>query len=183
MRYMTTYGLSEYDSGVLVQQREIAEYYDRCTALYDNYKSICNWLTGDILAYLNAERIPISEIKVSPEALTRMVRLVDSDKISSRIGKMLIEEMLKTGGDPEKIIEEKGWVQISDTSAIDAVIDKMDRRQPTAGRPSTGPAIRKSPALVHGADHESDRRQGEPQDRLRAPQAEAPPNRLSPLVR
>ena len=125
MRYMEDFGLSEYDSGVLTLDKPVAEYYDECLKLYDNYKGICNWLTGDIMAYMNANKLSISDIKITPKMLTDMVRLVDSDKISSKIGKMLVDEMLANGGDPNVIVEKKGWIQISDEGAIDKIVEKI----------------------------------------------------------
>ena len=130
MRCMSDFRLSEYDSGVLIMDKRIADYYDDCVKLYDNYKGVCNWLTGDIMRYMNANKLSVDEIRISPKMLTGMVRMIDSGKISSKIGKMLVEEMLANGGDPEKIVEEKGWVQISDEGAIDEIIKKVLAKNP-----------------------------------------------------
>ena len=130
MRYMRDFGLSEYDSGVLTMNRELADYYDDCVKLYDRYKTICNWITGEIMGYMNANKLSIGDIKITPNMLTAMVRMIDSGKISGRIGKMLVDEMLVNGGDPEKIVEEKGWVQISDEGAIDKIVEEVLAKNP-----------------------------------------------------
>ena len=125
MRYMKELGLSEYDAGVLTASRDIAEYYEKCIELSTNYKGVCNWLTQDILGYMNEHKIPVRDIKIKPEMLISMMQMIDTGKISGKIGKMLIEEMLANGGEPAKIVEEKGWVQISDESEIDRIVEQV----------------------------------------------------------
>jgi len=130
MRYMRDFGLSEYDSGVLTASRDIADYFEKCTKLSKNYKGICNWLTQDILGYMNENKVPMTDMKISPEMLISMMQMIDSGKISGKIGKMLVEEMLANGGEPQQIVEKKGWIQISDESEIDRIVEQVITQNP-----------------------------------------------------
>ena len=85
---------------------------------------------GDFSALLNKEGIPINVSKITPEKLTRMLEMIDSGKISSKIAKSVFEEMFATGADPQNIIEGKGLEQISDEGMIESIIDKVIDENP-----------------------------------------------------
>ena len=118
-------GLSEYDAGVITATKAMADYYDHCVSLFNNPKAISNWIMGDFSYLLNDNGIEIQQSKISPQLLTDMLKMIESGKISGKIAKTVFEEMFASGKTPEKIVEEKGLVQISDPSAIEPIAQKV----------------------------------------------------------
>ncbi len=122
LRYITVYGLSEYDAGVLTMQQAAAEFYEACTALYDKPKVVCNWIMGELFRLMKERRLGFDALTVTPESLVGMIKLMDSGTISGTIGKIVIEEMVATGRPAEAIVAEKGLVQISDVGELQQII-------------------------------------------------------------
>lgn len=123
-RFITQYGLSPYDAGVLVAERETAEFFEAVAKGRDG-KLAANWVMGDLFAVLNKENKTISESPVSAAALGGLVDLISNNTISGRIAKEVFEDMLKTGKTAAAIVEEKGLQQITDTSALESAIDAV----------------------------------------------------------
>ncbi len=124
-RLISGFGLSEYDAGVLVEFKEMGDFFELATEHTDNYKAVSNWIQGDITGYLKAQKVSIFETKLTPTALAQLVHLVDQGTISSAMAKKLLPDLLAEGGDPEKLVAEKGMVQISDEGALRAIIQKV----------------------------------------------------------
>ncbi|AUG52766.1 Asp-tRNA(Asn)/Glu-tRNA(Gln) amidotransferase subunit GatB [Thalassospira marina] len=128
-RFMREYGLSAYDAGVLVAEQEKAEYYENVAKGRDG-KMAANWVITNLFGALNKLGVDVSESPVSAENLGKLIGLIGDDTISGRIAKDVFEIMIETGGDPEKIVEEKGLKQITDTGAIEAAIDEVIAANP-----------------------------------------------------
>ncbi len=124
-RYTVELGLPELDAEVLSASRDIAEYFDACVALYPQAKPVSNWVMGEVLRALKEDNREISDCPVTPRLLTGMLKLVESGAISGKIAKTVFDEMYKTGKEPSKIVEEKGLLQVSDTGAIEKIIDEV----------------------------------------------------------
>ncbi len=129
-RFIEQYGIPQYDASVLTSSREMADYYEQCVKLFNNPKVVSNWMMGDFLRMMNASGVEITGVRIKPEHLARMLKLLDEGTISGKIAKTVFEEMFKTGKDPEAIVKEKGLVQISDESAIEAVVDEVIAANP-----------------------------------------------------
>lgn len=130
-RYVDALGLSAYDASVLVMDKDVADFFDAAVGAYPvNAKSIANWLTGDVQAYLNAEKAGIAELALTPAHLAELVKLIDEDVISGKIAKKLIVEMMKTGEAPRALVDKLGMNQISDTGAIVAAIREVLEAHP-----------------------------------------------------
>ncbi|MDH5527902.1 MAG: Asp-tRNA(Asn)/Glu-tRNA(Gln) amidotransferase GatCAB subunit B, partial [Nitrospirota bacterium] len=130
-RFVAEYGLSEYDADVLTTSREMADYYETAVAAYNgDPKLTCNWLMGDLSARLNEDGTDISQSPFSPNQLAGLVKAIHSGEISGKIGKTVFIEMFGTDKRAEKVIQEKGLVQVSDTGAIDAMIDEVIAANP-----------------------------------------------------
>ncbi|MBD2089974.1 Asp-tRNA(Asn)/Glu-tRNA(Gln) amidotransferase subunit GatB [Microcoleus sp. FACHB-1515] len=129
-RYESELGLSPYDARVLTDDRTIAEYFEEAIAAGANPKPTANWIMGDISAYLNNERKSIREIGLTPQSLAELVKLIEDNTISNKIAKDLLPELLVNGGSAKELVERKGLVQISDTSAIEAAIDAVIAAHP-----------------------------------------------------
>jgi len=128
-RFADEYGLPEYDAEVLTARKDLADYYEEAARAHANPKAISNWVMNDVLRLVQErkldEALVISDWPVAPANLAAMVKLIDDDKISGKIAKTVFEEMVKTGGDPDQIVEEKGLVQVTDEGAILTEIDRV----------------------------------------------------------
>ena len=124
-RYESDLGLSAYDTGVLTDDRSVAEYFEEAIATGADTKLVANWIMSDIAAYLNAEKISIRDLKLTPKSLAEMVKLIEDGTISNKIGKDILPELLQNGGSPKEIVESKGLSQISDPAQIEAMIDEV----------------------------------------------------------
>ncbi len=129
-RFMTQYGLNEYDASVMTSQKPFADYYEKCAALHADYKAICNWMMGDFTRRLNEEKIGVDESRVTPEMLADMLKLVDDGKISGKIAKTVFDEMFNTGKKPAAIIKERSLVQLTDEKAIEAAVIEVMKNHP-----------------------------------------------------
>ena len=123
-RLMSTYGLSPYDATVLSEDRATAAFYEEVAAGRDA-KLAANWMTVELFGALNKEGKTLAESPVSPAALGALVALISDGTISGRIAKDVFAEMVETGGDPAVIVEEKGLKQVSDSGAIETMIDDV----------------------------------------------------------
>jgi aspartyl-tRNA(Asn)/glutamyl-tRNA(Gln) amidotransferase subunit B len=124
-RYIAELGLPEYDAEVLSASREIAEYFEACVAFYPQAKAVSNWVMGDLLRALKDDNREIADCPVTPSLLTDMLQLIEKGTISGKIAKTVFDEMYKTGKEPARIVEEKGLVQVTDTGAIEKIIDEV----------------------------------------------------------
>lgn len=125
LRFVKQYSIPEYDSEILTSSRQMADYYEKVVSVTDDYKSASNWIMGDVLKVINEEKIEITNFPVSPENLGKLINLIKDGTISNNIAKEVFPELLKENKDPKKIVEEKNLVQITDTSFIEEIIDKI----------------------------------------------------------
>lgn len=124
-RYEETLGLSPYDARVLTDERGVAEYFETVVEQGADPKLAANWITQDIAAYLNSEKLTITEIALKPEMLAEMVKMIEDGTISTKIAKDILPDLLTQGGSPKAIVEERGLSQISDPDQIGAIIDEV----------------------------------------------------------
>ncbi len=124
-RYAEGLGLSIYDARVLTDERPMAEYFEAAVAAGGDPKAVANWVTGDIAAHVNANRLSITELPLRPEQLAEMVQLIEAGTISGKIAKDLLPELLETGGSAGEIVESRGLGMISDPAAIAAIVAEL----------------------------------------------------------
>jgi len=129
-RYQETLGLPEYDALVLTAEKEVADYFEAALETYSEPKKISNWVMGEVMRELNDRGATLADCKVRPSELAGLVRLVDDGVISGTIAKNVFKELFETGGDPEAHVKAKGLVQISDTSAIEGLVDEVLAENP-----------------------------------------------------
>lgn len=126
-RYIDEIGLSEKDANALVSSKAASDMFEKAGKLCNNYKAVCNWITSDISKILNEKEEEMDNIPFTAEELAELVELIDNGTISSKIGKKVLEELFENPKSPKKIIEEKGWIQISDENTIKKVVkDVLD---------------------------------------------------------
>ena len=123
-RFMADHGLSAYDAGVLVAERETANYFEAVAAGRDG-KTAANWVTGTLFGALNRAGLGIEQSPVSADALGALIDRVSDGTVSNRAAKDVFEIMVETGQDVDTIIEEKGLRQVSDAGAIEALVDQV----------------------------------------------------------
>jgi aspartyl-tRNA(Asn)/glutamyl-tRNA(Gln) amidotransferase subunit B len=111
-RFVTWYDIPEYDAGVLTSYKDFADFYEEAVAICNDPKQVSNWMMGDISKYLNENNIEIRASKLTPQALGKMITMIRDEIISGKIGKDLVQHLLKHGGDPARVTQEKGWMQI-----------------------------------------------------------------------
>lgn len=124
-RFREQYGLSDYDATVLTTTRVMADYLEAAVKAGADAKKAANWIMGDLQALLTDAKQEIQECKVPPAGLAEMIQLIESGTISGKIGKDVLVEMFASGKGPKAIVEEKGLVQITDESALAAIVRKV----------------------------------------------------------
>ncbi len=128
-RFIADLGLSPYDAGVLVADKETADYFEQAAKNRDA-KTAANWVTGNLFGALNKKGLSITESPVSAGALSKLLDLVADGTISGRQAKEVFEDMFETGKDAAAIVAEKGLKQITDEAEIEAAVDKIIAASP-----------------------------------------------------
>ena len=128
-RFISDYGISAYDAGVLTSERETAEFFENVAKGRDA-KLAVNWVTGEFFAALNKNNLDIATSPVSSKQLSEMIALIEDKTISGKIAKEVFEVMWNEGGSPADIVEKRGLKQVTDTGAIEAEIDKVIANSP-----------------------------------------------------
>ena len=125
-RFVSDYGLSDYDARILIADRAVADYYETAVkAAPGQPKPIANWVMGDLMASLKRDNTEIGASRVTAEQLAALVRLAGAGKVSGPAAKQIFAEMWKSGGDPEAIMNTRGLAQVSDEGAIAAAVDEV----------------------------------------------------------
>ncbi|MFY9880826.1 MAG: Asp-tRNA(Asn)/Glu-tRNA(Gln) amidotransferase subunit GatB [Pseudolabrys sp.] len=128
-RFMRDFSLSAYDAGVLVAERETADYFETVAKGRDG-KTAANWVINELFGRLNKESIDIVNSPVTANQLASMLDLIKDGTISGKIAKDLFEIVWIEGGDPRAIVEQRGMKQVTDTGAIEKVVDEIIARHP-----------------------------------------------------
>ena len=129
-RYIKEFKLPEYDSNILTSSKYLSDLFEKATEKCNNPKAVSNWIMTDITRILNEKEQEPTDIPFTAEELGKLVILIDKGTISSKIAKQVLEEMFENPKDPEDIIKEKGWIQISDEGAIKDVVLKILEANP-----------------------------------------------------
>ena len=128
-RFVKELGLTPYDAIVICENKETAAFFEKAAAGHDA-KKVANWLMGDFFAMLNEKKIELKDSPVSAENLGALVELISSNVINGKTAKDVFALMVKTGENPEKIVEEKGLKQVTDTSEIEKIVDDVIASSP-----------------------------------------------------
>ena len=129
-RFEAEYGLSEYDVALLIETRAKADYFEATAALapepkrQKRAKAVANWINSELAGLLNARNMEIREVRISPEALSKLIDLQEDGTISGKTAKGVFEEMFESGRQPEEIVEEAGLVQITASEEIAAAVER-----------------------------------------------------------
>jgi aspartyl-tRNA(Asn)/glutamyl-tRNA(Gln) amidotransferase subunit B len=130
-RFKSQYGLNDYDAGVLTATRELADYYEAVVKAAGSDSKLCaNWVMGDLAAALNKAGLEIEQCPVRPERLAGLIRRIADDTISGKIAKQVFEALWESGDTADAIIEKQGLKQITDTGAIEKIVDDIIAANP-----------------------------------------------------
>jgi len=132
-RFIADYGLSEYDAGVLVADKAVADYYEAAVAAAASAaapKTVANWITGELFRLMKETGQEIGAVPVSPQALAELIGLVKDNTINLNTGKEVLEEMFASGRGARQIVEERGLAQISDTAALEKIVAQVLEENP-----------------------------------------------------
>jgi aspartyl-tRNA(Asn)/glutamyl-tRNA(Gln) amidotransferase subunit B len=124
-RFSEAFALSAYDARVLTDERPMAEYFEATVAAGADPKVASNWITGDIAAHVNAQRLSYTDLPLKPGQLAELVALISDGTISGKIAKDILPELLATGGSAKDLVEIKGLGMISDPAAITAIVEDL----------------------------------------------------------
>ncbi|MGC9323284.1 MAG: Asp-tRNA(Asn)/Glu-tRNA(Gln) amidotransferase subunit GatB [Desulfomonilia bacterium] len=124
-RFMSDHGLPAYDAGVLIQSRTLADLFEQCVHLLDAPKDISNWIMTEVLRVLKTRGTDVTQLGISPEGITDIVRLIREGTISGIMAKEVFNEMLATGKDARAIIRERGLEQVSDEAQLRVLIETV----------------------------------------------------------
>jgi aspartyl-tRNA(Asn)/glutamyl-tRNA(Gln) amidotransferase subunit B len=124
-RFVADYGLPAYDADLLTTDRELADYFETCLETFSNPKPVSNWIMGPLLGLLNTAGKSIDASPVAPENLGRLLQLIEEGVISGKIAKTVFDEMAVSGYAPDRIVKERGLVQVSDASHIETAVEKI----------------------------------------------------------
>jgi aspartyl-tRNA(Asn)/glutamyl-tRNA(Gln) amidotransferase subunit B len=130
-RFVSEFGLSDYEAGVLTASKPMADYFESCVKLFNQPKTVSNWVMGELTRELNNSGTDAGASPVSPERLISLLQLVEKGTISLKAAREIFPEVYSSGKTPEQIIQEKGLVQLSDEGALDKIIVEVLAENPT----------------------------------------------------
>ncbi len=130
-RFKQQYGLPEYDADILTGERSLSEYFEAAVTSYGgDPKRVSNWLMNDVLRMINESGVPAGQLRLTPEYLAGIIKMVDAGTLNANTGKSLLDKVEKTGRSPDEIVEAEGLAQLSDTAAIRGVCAEVIAENP-----------------------------------------------------
>ncbi len=130
-RFVAQYGLPEYDAEILTEERSLADYFEAAVAAYGGEpKAISNWLMNDVLRLIRDKGVTAADLRMRPEQLAAIVRMVEEKTITTNTAKELLEKVEATGRDPAEIVEAEGLAQVSDEAALRALAQEILAESP-----------------------------------------------------
>lgn len=130
-RFQTKFSLSDYDAYALVSDKPLADYFEDCVKAGGNSKLASNWIQTELLGALNERKIPFEKNPIAPAALVGLIQLIENNTISGKIAKDVLPLMIDEMKSAEQIVKEKNWIQVTDTKAIESVVEKVIAANPT----------------------------------------------------
>jgi len=124
-RFMADYQLSPYDSGVLVSDKPLSEFFETVCSRFKQPKQVANWVTGPLMGEMNAQSKTIETVGLKPEGLVALLKLVEDKTLSNKMAKEVLPEMIQSGKSAEEIVKAKGLKQVSDEGAILKIVEEV----------------------------------------------------------
>ncbi len=130
-RFITEYGLPEYDACVITTSKDMADYFESCLKLFKDPKTVSNWVMGELTRELNNSGTDIAVSPVSPDRLVDLLMMVDKGVISLKVAREIFPEVYRSGKSPQQIVRDKGLTQVSDEGALEKMIEEVLGKNPT----------------------------------------------------
>lgn len=124
-RFVSDYGLPEYDATILTSSKGMADYFEVCVKQFNRPKTVSNWVMGELMRELNNSGTSVSASPVTPERLVSLLRMVDKGTISLKAAREIFPELYSSGKTPDQIVQEKGLTQVSDEGALAKIIEEV----------------------------------------------------------
>ncbi|CUS34311.1 Asp-tRNA(Asn)/Glu-tRNA(Gln) amidotransferase subunit GatB [Candidatus Nitrospira nitrificans] len=124
-RFVSDYGLPEYDATILTASKGMADYFEVSVKQFNQPKTVSNWVMGELMRELNNSGTDISASPVTPERLVGLLQMVDKGTISLKVAREIFPELYTSGKAPEQIVQEKGLTQVSDEGALEQIITEV----------------------------------------------------------
>lgn len=128
-RFIAEYNLSPYEAEILMNDRNLATYYEQAHT-HTNSKQLINWVLRDVISYINEHKISILQCKVTPEKLAQIIALVEFGKINSPAAKEVFEAVAQTGANPQSVVAERRLEQIGSEQELEAVVVQLIAAHP-----------------------------------------------------
>ena len=129
-RFISQYGLSEYNADVLTASKDIADFFEVAAERCTDYRLVSNWIMGEVMRYLNDNKITISNLNIKAPQLSELLLILKDNKINTNTAKRVFKEMLETGRSALQLIEELRLTQITDSTVIEKIIDTIIKTHP-----------------------------------------------------
>ena len=129
-RFIKEYGLPDYDAGVLTGSRQLADYFEACVNIWNQPKTISNWVMGELTRELHAHGHTPDSSAISPDRFVRLLRLVEDGTVSLKVAREIFSDLYASEKDPEALIQEKGLVQVSDEAVLEELIHSVIEQFP-----------------------------------------------------
>lgn len=129
-RFVSDYGLPEYDATILTASKGMADYFEVSVKQFNQPKTVSNWVMGELMRELNNSGTDISASPVTPERLVGLLQMVDKETISLKVAREIFPELYTSGKAPEQIVQEKGLTQVSDEGALEQIITEVLSNNP-----------------------------------------------------
>jgi len=129
-RFESEHALSAYDAGILTASRALADFFEETAKACGSPKAAANWIIRDLLRELKEREVALSEVAITPAILGSLIRLVEDGKLTTRSASQLFPELVSAGGDPEALMLERGLEAVSDTGAIDRLVEEVIAAHP-----------------------------------------------------
>ena len=134
LRFESEYGLSTQEARLLSASRALADFFEAAARAHGTAKSVANWMLRDLLAALKEREIEIEEAAIAPEALARLIEMVDQGRVTAKSARDLVAELTERGGDPEALVRERGLEAVSDAGLLESVADEVIGANPDVAR-------------------------------------------------
>ncbi|MCU4137388.1 MAG: Asp-tRNAAsn/Glu-tRNAGln amidotransferase B subunit [Thermodesulfobacteria bacterium] len=129
-RFLKTYNLTPYEVDILIEEKSLAEFFEKTVKIYPNPKAVSNFVLTEVLRYLNRDGKDINETNLKPENLAQLLELVEKEVISITIAKQIFPEVYERGAEPKKIVEERGLVQESSEEKLKGICEEVLSQNP-----------------------------------------------------
>ena len=129
-RFVSDYGLPEYDATILTASKGMADYFEVCVKQFNQPKTVSNWVMGELIRELNNSGTDISASPITPERLVSLLHIVEKGTISLKVAREIFPELYSSGKTPEQIVQEKGLTQVSDEGSLAKIIEEVLGKNP-----------------------------------------------------